>query len=129
MLFKLPEEKGRLIEYINSVTGYVEVKKKHERRTLSQNDYLHVIFTIIANDIGHTKEEIKEIYKQMFLSYYTELNDKKIKVVRSTADLDKREMTEFIEKIRNHAAAELGIYVPAPDEITIKDLHILKIKL
>ena len=39
----------------------------------------------------------------------------KIKVLRSTSDLDTEEMTRSIERWRNWAAAE-GIYIPSPDE-------------
>ena len=39
-----------------------------------------------------------------------------LQIRKSTADLDTREMTGFIENIRRYAADELGVYVPSPGE-------------
>ena len=40
----------------------------------------------------------------------------KIKVLRSSADLDTQEFTLAIERFRNWSAQEAGVDIPSPDE-------------
>lgn len=94
----------------------VRVKKWRESRTLRQNAYLHVVLSAIADETGYTLHEIKEFFRQMFLSDPVEICNKVVYVGRSTIDTDTEEMNKFIDNIRNYAATNLNMYIPSPDE-------------
>lgn len=101
--------------YINDLVkkgSKIEVKELREKRTISQNAYLHVCLTIFALETGYTLEEIKVVLKRDYGLYY-EKNGKKF--LKSTSKMDTKEMTDFIEYIRTKAGIE-GIYIPDADE-------------
>lgn len=50
----------------------------------------------------------------------------KTKFLRSTADLDSKEMTEFIDWIRTFSSEQFGAYIPTPDEFLQNEFEIKK---
>jgi len=94
-----------------------EIKIKRKKRTNDQNAYLHVIFGKIGLELGYTIEEVKDVFKQKFLTY--EKNG--YKFTYKTSSLDTKEMTVFIDRIRNYCAKELSMYIPAPHEYQMLD--------
>ena len=101
--------------------GIVELTEKKPQRTASQNRYLHSILAYFALEVGETAEYVKMNYFKLLCNrdlFVREADDKfagKIRVVRSSSDLDTEEMTRAIERYRNWAASE-GVYVPSPEE-------------
>ena len=101
--------------------GIVELTEKKQQRSLAQNRYLHLILAYFALEIGESPEYVKRHYFKVLCNkdlFVREVEDKflgKIKVLRSSADLDTGEMTTAIEKYRNWTASE-GVYIPSPDE-------------
>lgn len=103
---------------------YVEIRTYSPQRSLSQNSYLHVIFGIIAEEIGIELEEAKWLLKEKFLrvpltdkhgNEIHENGDIQFKV-RDTSDLNKVEMIEFIDKIYRWSLEFLNVTLPAPNE-------------
>ncbi len=101
----------------------VELIEKKQRRTIQQNRYIHLLFTWFAIEYGETIEYVKQvIFKQLVNSelFKTEHVNRKTGEVRiawkSTADLDTKQMTLAVEKFRNYASKEAGIYLPSADE-------------
>ncbi len=100
----------------------VELTEKKPRRSLPQNKYLHVILAYFGTQTGNTLEWVKQQYYKKLVNpdlFIREKEDKylgKIKVLRSSADLDTAEMSLSIERFRNWAAQEAGIYIPSADE-------------
>lgn len=104
----------------------IELKVKHPKRSISQNSYLHLIFSWFGIETGYSAEEVKqEIFKKYVnpsLFYEGEIEEiKGIKIERwrSTADLDTSQMTLAIDKFRNFASQELGIYIPEPKDLAL----------
>lgn len=101
--------------------GIVELTEKKQQRSLAQNRYLHLILAYFALEIGESPEYVKRHYFKVLCNkdlFVREVEDKflgKIKVLRSSADLDTGEMTTAIERYRNWTASE-GVYIPSPDE-------------
>lgn len=101
---------------------YVELKKKKTQRSLSQNSYLHLLLGYFASEFGFTLDEVKiDLYKRkcnrdIFEAVRINKRGQKVRMLRSSADLDKREMTLSIERFRNWSASECGLYLPAPNE-------------
>ena len=104
--------------------GIVELTEKKQQRSLAQNRYLHLILAYFALEIGESPEYVKRHYFKVLCNkdlFVIEVDDKflgKIKVLRSSADLDTGEMTTAIERYRNWCASE-GCYIPSPDEHTL----------
>lgn len=109
----------------------IEMSEKKPRRSLPQNKYLHVILAYFGTQTGNTLEWVKQQYYKKLVNpdlFIREKEDKylgKIKVLRSSADLDTAEMSLSIERFRNWAAQEAGIYIPSADEaILIQQMEI-----
>lgn len=109
----------------------VDLIEKKPRRSLPQNKYLHVILAYFGTHTGNTTEWVKQQYYKKLVNpdlFIREKEDKylgKIKVLRSSADLDTAEMSLSIERFRNWAAQEAGIYIPSADEaILIQQMEI-----
>lgn len=109
----------------------VDLTEKKPRRSLPQNKYLHVILAYFGTQTGNTLEWVKQQYYKKLVNpdlFIREKEDKylgRIKVLRSSADLDTAEMSLSIERFRNWAAQEAGIYIPLADEaILIQQMEI-----
>ncbi|MDR2042481.1 MAG: hypothetical protein LBP98_09245 [Tannerella sp.] len=93
-----------------------------EKRTVRQNSYLHLILGLFAAESGNRSDYVKEFYYKRLVNpeiFIVEKEDKylgKIQALRSSADLTTAEMTLTIERFRNWASQEAGIYLPAPNE-------------
>ena len=100
----------------------VDLTEKKPRRSLPQNKYLHVVLAYFGTQTGNTLEWVKQQYYKKLVNpdlFIREKEDKylgKIKVLRSSADLDTAEMSLSTERFRNWAAQEAGIYIPSADE-------------
>lgn len=109
----------------------IEMSEKKPRRSLPQNKYLHVILAYFGTQTGNTLEWVKQQYYKKLVNpdlFIREKEDKylgKIKVLRSSAALDTSEFSLSIERFRNWAAQEAGIYIPSADEaILIQQMEI-----
>lgn len=91
----------------------VDIERAH--RSLDQNAYLWgVVYREVAIHTGHTEEELHRIFKRMFLPpKFILWKGIQIKTPGSTAELNKPEFGEYIERIRAEVA-NLGITIPDP---------------
>ena len=102
--------------------GIVEITEKKPKRTLSQNNYLHLCLAYFASQTGNTIEWVKQQYFKKLCNpdiFIGERYDQylgKVKYVRSSAELTTQEMTDSIERFRNWSSAEAGIYLAEPNE-------------
>lgn len=86
---------------------------------------MHVLLAYFGTQIGNTLEWVKQQYYKKLVNpdlFIREKEDKylgKIKVLRSSADLDTSEFSLSIERFRNWASQEAGIYLPSADEYII----------
>lgn len=98
----------------------IELTEKKQKRTLSQNAYLHLLLGYFASQTGNTLEWVKQQYYKKLCNpdiFIGEREDRflgRVKYVRSSADLRTDEMNLSIERFRNWAASEAGIYLPDP---------------
>ena len=127
MIYDLNNEldRARLTKRITalfSARNTVEVKVYQPKRTNAQNRYLHAILGEFAMQTGNTLEETKQNYfkrhcnGELFARVKEYEHIGKVEVLRSSSELDTAEMTTAIERFRNWAANEAGIYLPSPDE-------------
>lgn len=103
----------------------IELTEKKPRRSLPQNKYLHVLLAYFGTQTGNTLDWVKQQYYKKLVNpdlFIREKEDKylgKIKVLRSSADLDTSEFSLSVERFRNWASQEAGIYLPSADEYII----------
>lgn len=127
MLFNLnnPHEHDKFKEYVNKLfkdRAVVEVKKRLPNRTLAQNSYLHLILSFFACETGYSVEEVKyEFFKRtcnrdLFERKKVNKQGKEIAYLRSSSELSTGEMTTAIERFRNWSVAQVGVYLPSPNE-------------
>jgi len=110
-----------------------ELTENKPRRTLKQNAYLHTCLGYFASQTGNTLEYVKQKYFKLLCNkdlFVREVDDKylgKIKILRSSAELDTAEMTTAIDRFRNWSASE-GIYIPSSDESRLIQLMEIEIE-
>lgn len=88
-------------------------------RSLNQNAYLHLIIGKIADELGYTHAEMKQLLKDEFGLYEIGTNKKtgeEFRVYKSTAKLTKKDFAEFTEKIILFANGSLGMNILSPEE-------------
>lgn len=88
------------------------------QRSDRQNRYYWQLVHIIANHIGHTKEETHEIIKFKFLKREAvdEATGELFEYLESTAKLSKEEFGEFITSLQHWSATALRLPLPNPGE-------------
>tara|TARA_Y100001973_G_C5135960_1_gene300313 strand:+ start:370 stop:762 length:393 start_codon:yes stop_codon:yes gene_type:complete len=93
----------------------ISVFKKKKNRSNPQNRYLWgVVYEIISDFTGYTREESHESMKNMFLKV---INDVLPDTIKSTAKLSTDEFETYTENVRRFWANEYGLYIPEPNEV------------
>lgn len=101
--------------------GIVELTEKKPQRGMQANKYLHVILAYFGLQVGETMEYVKKHYYKILCNrdtFVREVEDKylgKVKILRSSADLDTDEFSLTVTRFRNWAAGE-GVYIPSSEE-------------
>lgn len=84
---------------------------RRPRRSLAQNRYMHLYFSLIAEGSGHTMMEVKNWAKGKHLcDGITELYGSKVRKVKETSKLNMSELCEFLNRIES----DTGIPLPDP---------------
>lgn len=91
----------------------IELKKIPKKRTLKQNSYVHVLFTLWGSHWGYSVDEAKITVKRA-LGYVYQKHGQEYFTATST--MDTKELTTFIDRFR-HWSADGGLYLPSSDEI------------
>jgi hypothetical protein len=92
------------------------IERKKVARSVSQNNLLWLWCACIARETGHTKEEIKMLYCQKFLQKIVSIGGEEVAVPGETKRLSTTEFNNFLDRIHAHAATELGIDLPLPED-------------
>lgn len=100
----------------------VEVTEKRQR-SLSQNAYLHVCLAWFGLQVGESMEYVKQYYYKQHCNAdlfvrekYDPFLGRTVKYLCSSRDLDKEDMHVSIERFRDFASQEAGVYIPSPEE-------------
>ena len=111
---------------------WVVVETFRNKRTLGQNELMHVIFQYIADETGQDMAVIKAVLKKKFLTvpildhHGEQVVDmdtgELLTKVLSTSGLDTKEGSEFIDNIMMWAREYLGIILP--DKETLAKIKI-----
>lgn len=118
MKFDLSKEQDRIsvqvrLNKLKADGSVVELKKLNPRRTIQQNSYIHVLFSLFGIEFGYTLDEAKTFLKRE--CHWMQYEKNGTKFLRHTSTMQTDELTKFIEWIRNYSAQK-GLYMPTPDE-------------
>lgn len=127
-------DKNRAIEkfkYLISKGKIIELKEKRKIRSISQNSYLHLILSWFALEMGetlkYTKETTfkKEVNPDIFKYEFVNRKTGEIRTeFKSSSLLNTKEMTTAIDRFRNFASTEFGIYLPEPkDLVSLREME------
>lgn len=112
--------KDQFLAHLDSLKGqFVEVivRKKRMYRSNKQNRYY---FGVVLKEISdHTGSEPKSLHQGFAAEYLLEhASDHRVPPrVRSTTELDTKEFSEYVEKIKLWAGEFLGLTIPEPGEV------------
>ena len=113
----------------------IELTEKKPKRSIKQNSYLHLILGYFATQTGDTLEWVKQQYFKKLCNPDIFIGDRHdrflgtVKYIKSSAELTTDQMNMAIERFRNWAAAEAGIYLPDPlshEEILLMQIEVEK---
>jgi hypothetical protein len=125
---KLTVHNGRLVKIYNSPAllrhffkthckdgdSFTEtLTNKKPKRSIEQNNYYYLYLDLISSSSGHSVEELALWAKGKFLSKgITEVFGEKTRIVKSSADLNRDEFTEFLNRIED--VTEIPLPDPKP---------------
>ena len=102
--------------------------KEITKRSLSQNNYLHLILSYFALELGYSANYVKlNLFKckwnrKVFVvKKVSPITGEQFTDIRSTADLDKEEMAKAITIFIEKAALEANIRLPIPSDLMYND--------
>lgn len=128
MLYNLSTEldRRRFAVYAESLVAdgaSVELTRKKKIRSIQQNKYFHLLLGFFALEYGDTLSYVKEeLFKRLVnpdIFEYVRTNPKtgeQRTALKSSAELTTAQMTTAIDRFRNYASQQAGIYLPAPNE-------------
>ena len=101
----------------------IELKELRGKRTTPQNAYFHLLINYFALEYGETFEYTKQFIFKVWVNgeifNTTRKNPKSGKVrreLRSSADLDTKEMTLAIDRFKDFSETKFGIRLPNANE-------------
>jgi hypothetical protein len=107
---------------------WIVVEKYYSKRSLKQNNLLHLYLSEIAKETGMQLEQIKDALKKKFLTVALTTKDGEIVAdkesgevlerVKGTSELTVVEFMEFTDNVRVWSAEFLGLHLPLPEEQT-----------
>lgn len=120
----------RVLRRVNSLIkkgALIEIKEI-SLKSLSQNNYFHLIVQYFAGEFGLTVYNVKEefikrdICKDIFVEErFSEKTGEAFIHVKSFADLDKEDTSLVISKFYNYSLNELNFRLPYPDDLLYED--------
>jgi len=108
----LAEKARETLAMLISKGATVEIVQKRKTRSKWQNNWFYAVVKEVSDFTGYEKDEAKEILKRKCGLGYVKNGHQ---FTRSTASLDTKEFTEFMERIIRICAQELDLVIPDPE--------------
>ena len=107
-----PQSYKRYLEGFNEGEKIViDIEKKKNKRSLSQNSYYWIYLGVIENETGNTASDLHELFKRKFLLPQEKtILGQQIKLPASTTNLSKHDFSEYLDRI----CALTGVPIPDP---------------
>lgn len=107
--------KGMVSLFADTNVKIIVEKIKDIRSNRQNRYYWGVVLYLIGQHTGYLPEDLHEIFKSKFLKTKRLWRGGEITTLRSTAELETDEFTEYIEQVREEGA-DMGIEIPDPDK-------------
>ena len=101
----------------------LDIKRKVEQRTISQNALMWLWFQCIEDETGTTKQDVHDYYCNKYLQRQTSVGGRPFIVTGSTSALSTAEMTRFLNLVQADAATEMGIMLPLPEDLYYREFY------
>lgn len=124
MRFEATTEKGKMAittpdKWKKYLSGFpdgtkmvIDIDRKKNTRSLSQNAFLWLFYGVIESETGQPASDIHEWAKRKFLPpRFLKVMGDEIKIPASTTSLSKYDFSIYMEKI----CAETGVPIPDPE--------------
>ena len=99
-------------------TYSLSLLKSTKKRSLPQNKLYWLYLNCLSVETGNTSNDLHEYFKDKFLNKeLIEVLGRQILVEASTAKLNTKAFTEYLENIVAFASQELSIKLPNPDDL------------
>lgn len=113
------DQRERMAKFIARREGkhiQITVRESGKPRSLRQNAYLwSVVYQYIADETGHTTEDIHEFCKMKFLPrQFVEIAGDAYSISKSTTRLSTEEFGQYVDQIVAFAGTELSLSIPPP---------------
>lgn len=106
---------GDLKNYLKSLNGDFEIKvtKTKDIRTLEMNNLYWWWMTLLSEESGYTKSELHNYFKTKLLCEIEEgVNKESVINCKSTADLNVKEFSHYLQEVGRIAAENFSYYLP-----------------
>ena len=110
---------ARYIAHLSDNEGKeFEIKRRKEKRTLSQNAFYWANLNNIERETGNNSDDMHEDFRRRllppkFIHIREKTRVRELKIPRSTTDLSKTEMSDYLDKI----SAETEIALLSPEDV------------
>lgn len=102
----------------------VTINRIKSPRSIPQNKLYWLWLKLIAEETGHTDNDLHAYFKAMFLKkQYKVLFNEQVEIEASTTRLSTKDFTTFLDKISLFASETLGIILPKPDDIGFNEFY------
>lgn len=108
------------LEHFEGKRVEINIQKLKSTRSSRQNAYWWLIITILAKEIGYTKDELHEIMKYKFLKRerVDENSGEIFPYLSSTTKLNKTEFSDLTNQLIRWASETFNVILPMPEEQT-----------
>lgn len=125
MLFRIERvsDKRKVTDYVERLPEgkryTVEIKLRRQPRSVNQNRLYWMWLACIMHETGEDKGRLHEFFKQNILgvSEHYVFGNHQVIIPPSTKGLDTKQMTDYLERVQQFAASELGIVLPNPQDL------------
>ena len=114
---------GKKLSELKPGQYVLEVKRNRPIRSISQNKFYFAILKVIATETGNDIDRLHEIAKKKFNGEMVILPKSGAEMVgKSTGDLDSKEFTAYINRVKLWARDEFGVLIEERENTTIQHL-------
>lgn len=102
----------------------VTINRIKSHRTIPQNKLYRLWLKLIADETGHSEDELHAYFKAIFLEkQYKVVFNEQVEIEASTTRLSTKEFTTFLDKIYLFASETLRMILPKPDDICFNEFY------
>jgi len=125
MIFK-PSDLDRCIIFIKKAFEKgkpVKVEAINKTATLSQNNYIWLVFTHVGFETGNSKDDIYQFCLEKFPAFKEITINSEVSHIKLTlSGMDKLQKSNFIDGVVTYFVTE-GFDIPDPEDLKIQEIY------